>query len=161
MFIQLTEDKSAKRGRSSSSSVSEALEMSTDFSGYWKMISNENFEEYLKALDVNIALRKIATLLKPDKDIVQKGDHIVIKTISSLRNYLMEFDIGKEFPEDLTGIDDRQCMTTVNWEGDKLVCVQRGEKQGRGWTHWIEGDELHLELRVGEVTSKQVFKKVQ
>ncbi|XP_078419798.1 retinol-binding protein 1.1 [Cetorhinus maximus] len=161
MFIQLTEDKSVKRGPSSSSSVSEDLEMSTDFSGYWKMISNENFEEYLKALDVNIALRKIATLLKPDKDIVQKGDHIVIKTISSLRNYLMEFDIGKEFPEDLTGIDDRQCMTTVNWEGDKLVCVQRGEKQGRGWTHWIEGDELHLELRVGEVTSKQVFKQVQ
>ncbi|GCB73468.1 hypothetical protein scyTo_0002558, partial [Scyliorhinus torazame] len=135
-------------------------DMSTDFSGYWKMKSNDNFEEYLKALDVNIALRKIAVLLKPDKDIVQKGDHVVIKTISSLRNYLMEFDIGKEFPEDLSGIDDRQCMTTVNWDGDKLVCVQRGEKRGRGWTHWIEGDELHLELRVGEVTSKQVFKKV-
>ncbi|XP_078064797.1 retinol-binding protein 1-like isoform X2 [Mustelus asterias] len=135
--------------------------MSTDFSGYWKMISNENFEEYLKALDVNIALRKIAVLLKPDKDIVQTGDHMVIKTVSSLRNYLMEFDIGKEFVEDLSGIDDRQCMTTVNWDGDTLVCVQKGEKQGRGWTHWIEGDELHLEMRVGDVTCKQVFKKVQ
>ncbi|XP_060690861.1 retinol-binding protein 1-like isoform X2 [Hemiscyllium ocellatum] len=135
--------------------------MSTDFSGYWKMISNENFEEYLKALDVNIALRKIAVLLKPDKDIAQTGDHMIIKTISSFRNYLMEFDIGKEFPEDLTGIDDRQCMTTVNWDGDKLVCVQIGEKQGRGWTQWVEGDELHLELRVGDVNSKQVFKKVQ
>ncbi|XP_048397739.1 retinol-binding protein 1.1 [Stegostoma tigrinum] len=135
--------------------------MSMDFSGYWKMISNENFEEYLKALDVNIALRKIAVLLKPDKDIAQTGDHMIIKTISSFRNYLMEFDIGKEFPEDLTGIDDRQCMTTVNWDGDKLVCVQVGEKQGRGWTQWVEGDELHLELRVGDVKSKQVFKKVQ
>lgn len=35
-------------------------------------------------------------------------------------------------------------QTTVNWEGDKLVCVQRGEKEGRGWTHWLEGDKLHL-----------------
>ncbi|XP_048450693.1 retinol-binding protein 1, partial [Rhincodon typus] len=95
-------------------------------------------------IDVNIALRKIAVLLKPDKDIAQTGDHMIIKTISSFRNYLMEFDIGKEFPEDLTGIDDRQCMTTVNWDGDKLVCVQVGEKQGRGWTQWVEGDELHL-----------------
>lgn len=32
----------------------------------------------------------------------------------------------------------------MDWEGDKLVCVQRGEKEGRGWTHWLEGDKLHL-----------------
>ncbi|XP_078266153.1 retinol-binding protein 1.1 isoform X2 [Rhinoraja longicauda] len=118
--------------------------MPIDYSGYWKMMINENFEEYLKALDINIALRKIAVLLKADKDITHKGDHMIIKTISSLRNYIMEFDIGKEFPEDLSGIDDRKCMTTVSWDGDRLVCVQNGEKQRRGWTHWIEGDELHL-----------------
>lgn len=35
-------------------------------------------------------------------------------------------------------------QTTVTWEGDKLVCVQKGEIEGRGWTHWVEGDELHL-----------------
>ncbi len=35
-------------------------------------------------------------------------------------------------------------QTTVSWEGDKLVCVQRGEKEGRGWTHWLEGNMLHL-----------------
>ena len=36
------------------------------------------------------------------------------------------------------------CQTVVNWENDKLVCVQKGEKKNRGWTHWIEGDKLHL-----------------
>lgn len=35
-------------------------------------------------------------------------------------------------------------QTTITWEGDKLVCVQKGEIEGRGWTHWVEGDELHL-----------------
>lgn len=35
-------------------------------------------------------------------------------------------------------------QTTVSWEGEKLECVQRGEKQDRGWTHWLEGDKLHL-----------------
>lgn len=35
-------------------------------------------------------------------------------------------------------------QTVVNWENDKLVCVQKGEKKNRGWTHWIQGDELHL-----------------
>ena len=32
----------------------------------------------------------------------------------------------------------------MSWDGDKLECVQKGEKEGRGWTQWIEGDELHL-----------------
>ncbi|XP_019744446.1 retinol-binding protein 1 [Hippocampus comes] len=133
--------------------------MPVDLNGYWKMISNDNFEEYLKALDVNVAIRKIATLLKPDKDIVHEGDHIIIKTLSTFKNYNMDFYVGKEFEEDLSGVDDRKCMTTITWEGDKLVCVQKGEIEGRGWTHWVDGDELHLELRAGGVVSKQVFKK--
>lgn len=29
------------------------------------------------------------------------------------------------------------------------MCVQKGEKENRGWTHWIEGDMLHL-VRDGE-----------
>lgn len=35
-------------------------------------------------------------------------------------------------------------QTTVNWDNDKLVCVQKGEKKNRGWTHWMEGDTLYL-----------------
>nr|XP_046264538.1 uncharacterized protein LOC124069421 [Scatophagus argus] len=100
----------------------------------------------VKSLDdyVNVAIRKIATLLKPDKDIVHDGDHIIIKTLSTFKNYNMDFYVGKEFEEDLSGVDDRKCMTTITWDGDKLVCVQKGEIEGRGWTHWVDGDELHL-----------------
>ncbi|XP_010768358.1 uncharacterized protein [Notothenia coriiceps] len=96
--------------------------------------------------NVNVAVRKIATLLKPDKDISHDGDHIVIKTLSTFKNYNMDFHVGKEFEEDLSGVDDRKCMTTISWDGDKLVCVQKGEIEGRGWTHWVDGDELHLQL---------------
>ncbi|KTG38921.1 hypothetical protein cypCar_00006653 [Cyprinus carpio] len=115
-----------------------------DMNGYWKMTSNENFDEYMEALDVNVVIRKIASYLIFDKEIVQNGDHFNIKTLTTFRNYHMEFDVGKEFEEDLVGVDDRKCMTTVNWEGDKLVCVQKGEKEGRGWTQWVKGDELHV-----------------
>ncbi|KAM6918973.1 retinol-binding protein 1.1 isoform 2-T2 [Xenentodon cancila] len=118
--------------------------MPFDMNGYWKMLSNDNFDEYMKALDVNVAIRTIANLLKPDKDIVHDGDHIIIKTLSTFKNYNMDFYVGKEFEEDLSGVDDRKCM---------------GEIEGRGWTHWMEGDELHLELRAGGAVCKQVFKK--
>uniref|UniRef100_A0A8C7LUG9 Retinol binding protein 1, cellular, tandem duplicate 1 n=1 Tax=Oncorhynchus kisutch TaxID=8019 RepID=A0A8C7LUG9_ONCKI len=109
--------------------------------------------------DVNVAIRKIANLLKTDKDISVDGDHMVIKTLSTFKNYNMDFHVGKEFEEDLSGVDDRKCMTTISWEGDKLVCVQKGEKEGRGWTHWVEGDKLYLELRVCGVVCKQSFQK--
>uniref|UniRef100_A0AAY4BP00 Cytosolic fatty-acid binding proteins domain-containing protein n=1 Tax=Denticeps clupeoides TaxID=299321 RepID=A0AAY4BP00_9TELE len=105
--------------------------MPADYNGVWKMILNENFEEYLKALDVNVAVRKIATLLKPDKDIAHNGNHFIIKTISAFRIITCHFLCPR-------------LQTTISWDDDKLVCVQRGEKQNRGWTHWIDGDELHL-----------------
>lgn len=37
-----------------------------------------------------------------------------------------------------------RCQTLVTWDGDKLVCIQKGEKANRGWKQWIEGDLLHL-----------------
>lgn len=58
-------------------------------------------------------MRKIACLLKPDKEIIQDGDHMIIKTLSTFKNYIMDFDVGKEFEEDLTGVDDRKCMVRI------------------------------------------------
>uniref|UniRef100_A0A8C2KAA5 Retinol binding protein 1 n=1 Tax=Cyprinus carpio TaxID=7962 RepID=A0A8C2KAA5_CYPCA len=102
------------------------------------------YPDYLGTL-----LHKDCHPVKPDKDITQDGDHFIIKTLSTFRNYNMDFVVGQEFEEDLSGVDDRKCMTTITWDGDRLVCVQKGEIEGRGWTHWIEGDELHL---VGHVS---------
>lgn len=35
-------------------------------------------------------------------------------------------------------------QSLITWEGDVLVCVQKGEKENRGWKQWVEGDKLHL-----------------
>ena len=37
-------------------------------------------------------------------------------------------------------------QSLVTWDNERLTCVQKGEKKNRGWTHWIEGDQLHLVL---------------
>lgn len=93
-------------------------------------------DNYLRALDINVVLRKVVCLLKPDKEIIHTGDHMVIRTITSLRDYVMDFDLGVQFEEDLGPVDGRKCQTTVFWEGDQLVCEQLGEKRNRGWRHW-------------------------
>ncbi|XP_072317440.1 retinol-binding protein 5 [Eucyclogobius newberryi] len=132
-----------------------------NYSGAFHMVEQENMDAYLAALDINFALRKIVCLLKPSKIITHDPatGAMRIKTSTTFKNFDMDFEIGKEFEEDLGPVDGRTCQTTVSWEGDRLVCVQRGEKEGRGWTHWLQGDALHLELRVGDVVAKQVFKK--
>uniref|UniRef100_UPI00398F8D94 retinol-binding protein 1-like n=1 Tax=Pristiophorus japonicus TaxID=55135 RepID=UPI00398F8D94 len=133
--------------------------MSRDYTGTFQFVEQENLDAYLKALDINVALRTIVCCLSPAKEIVLTGNHMVIKTVTTFRNYVMEFDIGVEFEEDLGPVDGRKCQTTVSWDGDQLVCTQKGEKRDRGWTHWLEGDILHLEMRVEGVTAKQVFRR--
>ncbi|XP_009891148.1 PREDICTED: retinol-binding protein 5 [Charadrius vociferus] len=118
--------------------------MPPNLTGYYRFVSQENMDNYLRALDINVVLRKLVCLLKPDKEIIHTGDHMVIRTITSLRDYVMDFDLGVQFEEDLGPVDGRKCQTTVSWEGDQLVCEQLGEKRNRGWRHWLEGDQLHL-----------------
>uniref|UniRef100_A0A8B9C2H3 Retinol binding protein 5 n=1 Tax=Anser brachyrhynchus TaxID=132585 RepID=A0A8B9C2H3_9AVES len=121
--------------------------MPPNLTGYYRFVSQENMDNYLRALDINVVLRKVVCLLKPDKEIIHTGDHMVIRTITSLRDYVMDFDLGVQFEEDLGPVDGRKCQTTVSWEGDQLVCEQLGEKRNRGWRHWLEGDRLHLVRR--------------
>ncbi|KAG8142367.1 putative Nicotinamide-nucleotide adenylyltransferase protein, partial [Naja naja] len=127
--------------------------MPVDFSGTWNLVRSENFEGYMLALGkyralrfigIDFATRKIASMLKPQKVIKQEKDFFSIRTTSTFRNYFVEFKIGEEFDEDSKGLDNRKCRSVVIWDNDKLVCTQNGEKKNRGWSHWIEGDELYL-----------------
>ncbi|XP_003966338.1 retinol-binding protein 1-like [Takifugu rubripes] len=132
-----------------------------DYSGTYHMVEQHNMDAYLEGLDISFPLRKIVCLLKPTKEIAHDpaSGAMKIRTSTTFRNFDMDFSIGEEFTEDLGPVDGRTCQTTVSWDGDSLVCVQQGEKEGRGWTHWLEGDKLHLEMRVQGVVAKQVFKK--
>ncbi|XP_068393818.1 retinoid-binding protein 7 isoform X1 [Eschrichtius robustus] len=110
-------------------------------------------------IDTDFATRKIAKLLKPQKVIEQNGDSFTIHTNSSFRNYLVKFKVGEEFDEDNKGLDNRKCKSLVIWDNDRLTCVQKGEKKNRGWTHWIEGDQLHLEMFCEGQVCKQTFQR--
>ncbi|XP_034642815.1 retinol-binding protein 5 [Trachemys scripta elegans] len=135
--------------------------MPPNLTGYYRFVSQDNMDGYLRALDINVALRKLVCLLKPDKEIIHAGDHMTIRTITSLRNYIMDFDLGKEFEEDLGPVDGRKCQTVISWEGDQLVCEQQGEKRNRGWRHWLEGDHLHLHMTAEDEVCVQIFQKVK
>ncbi|XP_012493298.1 PREDICTED: retinol-binding protein 5 isoform X1 [Propithecus coquereli] len=91
--------------------------MPPNLTGYYRFVSQKNIEDYLQALDINVALRKIALLLKPDKEITHQGDHMIVKTLSTFRNYVLEFEVGVEFEEDLRIVDGRKCQVTADNSG--------------------------------------------
>uniref|UniRef100_A0A8D2KI39 Retinol binding protein 5 n=1 Tax=Urocitellus parryii TaxID=9999 RepID=A0A8D2KI39_UROPR len=84
--------------------------MPPNLTGYYRFVSQKNLEDYLQALNINVALRKIVLLLKPDKEIDHQGDRLIVKTLSTFRNYVMEFEVGVEFEEDLRMVDGRKCQ---------------------------------------------------
>ncbi|OCT81084.1 retinol-binding protein 2 [Xenopus laevis] len=133
--------------------------MPADYNGTWVMEKNENFDGYMKALDIDFATRKIAAYLTQTKELVQDGNIFKTKTLSTFRNYELNFTVGVEFDENTKGLDNRVVKTLVSWEGDKLVCVQKGEKNNRGWKHWIEGDKLYLDLTCEDQVCHQVYIK--
>lgn len=63
-------------------------------------------------LDVNYALRKVVCLLKPSKHIEHDANtgNMKIKTVTTFKNFDMDFTLGKEFTEDLGPVDGRKCQ---------------------------------------------------
>uniref|UniRef100_A0A452RDV9 Cellular retinoic acid binding protein 2 n=1 Tax=Ursus americanus TaxID=9643 RepID=A0A452RDV9_URSAM len=83
-----------------------------NFSGNWKIIRSENFEDLLKVLGVNVMLRKIAVAAasKPAVEIKQEGDTFYIKTSTTVRTTEIHFKIGEEFEEQT--VDGRPCKVS-------------------------------------------------
>lgn len=57
--------------------------------------------------DIDFATRKVAKHLKQTKEIIQDGDNFKTKTLSTLRNYELNYTVGVEFEEHTKGLDNR------------------------------------------------------
>ncbi|KAK9403199.1 myelin P2 protein-like [Crotalus adamanteus] len=97
--------------------------MCNKFVGSWKLISSENFDDYMKELGVGLATRKFGNLAKPKTIISMKGDEVTIRTESAFKNTQITFKLGQEFQE--TTADGRKTKTVVTLEKGALVQVQK------------------------------------
>ncbi|XP_010848219.1 PREDICTED: retinoid-binding protein 7 [Bison bison bison] len=133
--------------------------MPSNFSGTWNLLSSDNVEGYMRALDIDFATRKIAKMLKPQKVIEQNGDSFTIQTFSFARSLTSSLVISEYAARANQYFLPSLMQSLVTWDNDRLTCVQKGEKKNRGWTHWIEGDQLHLELFCEGQVCKQTFQR--
>ncbi|XP_054857602.1 fatty acid-binding protein, adipocyte-like [Eublepharis macularius] len=98
--------------------------MCEPFLGTWKLVSSENFDDYLKELGVGFATRKkVAGVAKSNVIISCNGDIITIRTESTFKNTEISFKLGEEFDE--TTADDRKVKRLVTLDNGVLNQVQK------------------------------------
>ena len=63
------------------------------FKGKFERTSAEKYEDFLKALDVNMLLRKAATVSTPTVEISEAGGVWTIKTSTTLKSMELKFKV--------------------------------------------------------------------
>merc|ERR1712077_80274 len=128
--------------------------------GNYTQISNEGYEDFLKALGVSFLLRKAAMASTPVMTITEAGGNWTMVTKTSMKSIELKFRLGEEFEEDTT--DGRHCKTTVTLEGNTMTTTQNATKAGEKnvvVVREFNDDGLTYKATCDGVTSTQKFKR--
>jgi len=96
--------------------------------GNYTLTAKENYEEFLKALNVGFILRKAALASTPVMSISEDNGNWTMITKTTVKSIELRFRLGEEFEEETT--DGRKCKTTVTLEGNRMTTSQRATKAG-------------------------------
>ena len=144
--------------------TSSHAEMNT-FKGKYERTSAENYDDFLKALNIGMLLRKAATGSTPTLEISEENGVWNIKTSTTLKSMELRFKPGEEYEE--TTADGRQVLAVITFEDEKIVSVQKAKKEGQKSTKSIRemngNDELIYTMTIDgldDLMCIQKFKRV-
>uniref|UniRef100_A0A8B9Y3R6 Cytosolic fatty-acid binding proteins domain-containing protein n=1 Tax=Bos mutus grunniens TaxID=30521 RepID=A0A8B9Y3R6_BOSMU len=128
-----------------------------DSEGTWKLVSSENFDDYMKEVGVGFATRKVAGMAKPTLIISLNGDVVTIKSESTFKNTEISFKLGQEFDE--VTPDDRKVKSIVNLDEGALVQVQNWDGKSTTIKRKLVDDKMVLECVMNGVTATRVYER--
>ncbi|XP_061810513.1 fatty acid binding protein 4b [Nerophis lumbriciformis] len=124
--------------------------MVEQFVGTWKLMTSENFDDYMKAIGVGFATRQMGNMAKPNLVIsVDDSGLVTMKSQTTFKTTEIQFKLNEEFDE--TTADDRKTKTIVTLENGKLV--QKQTWDGKTTT-------LEREIQEGKLTAKCIMDDV-
>jgi hypothetical protein len=133
--------------------------MANKFLGTWHLETSENFDEYMKAVEVSFMMRKLGSLAKPNVTISLNGNTWSIKGVTTFSTSEAVFQLGEEFEE--TTADGRKVMSTfVLGEDGKLVQTQTGKVPSTITRELTDDNTLVCTCIAKDVTSKRIYKRV-
>lgn len=127
-----------------------------DFGGKWKLEKNENFDEFLKAINIGMLMRTAASKSSPTLEITQNGDDFIVVTKSAVRTNEIKFKMGEKFTtkDPMEGKDVTMLPT---WEGNKQVLTNVNNPDGVKVVRELEGDKLVMTQSKGDVSCRRIF----
>ncbi|XP_008824296.1 fatty acid-binding protein 9 [Nannospalax galili] len=128
------------------------------FLGTWKLVSSENFEDYMKELGVDFAARNAAALVKPSVNIGLSGEIVTIRTESSFKNTEISFKLGEEFDE--TTADDRKVKSIVTLDNGSMIQVQKWLGKETTIKRKIVDSKMVVECSMNNIVSTRTYEKV-
>lgn len=79
------------------------------------------------SLGVGIMTRKVGSSVSPVVELTENNGLYTLKTTSPFKNTEIKFKLGEEFEEET--VDGRKVKSVCTLDGNKLIQVQKGEKQ--------------------------------
>eukprot|EP00058_Branchiostoma_floridae_P021848 XP_002607338.1 hypothetical protein BRAFLDRAFT_116865 [Branchiostoma floridae] len=121
--------------------------MAVNFTGNWKHVESENFDDYLKAMGINFAMRKIAAGITPKLEIQQDGDSFKVKTIGA-KTKETSFKVGEAFEDEMQvgkvkvvpSLVDGKLHFDIEGPKQKLVIEREIRSDGRLYQVMKAGD---------------------
>jgi len=128
------------------------------FMGKFEMTSSENFDEYMAALKVGFALRKLAATSSPSTEIAEADGEWTIKTSTTFKNTEIKFKLGEPFPE--TTADGRNVTATITKEDNKLIHKQVGQPKDSTIVREFTEGQMKMTLTVDDIVCTRIYKKL-
>ncbi|XP_036411188.1 fatty acid binding protein 4a [Megalops cyprinoides] len=128
------------------------------FVGTWRMVSSENFDEYMKALGVGFATRQVGNMAKPNLIFsVDDQGVICMKSQSTFKTTEVKFKLNEEFDE--TTADDRRTRTTVTLENGKLVQKQCWDGKDTTLEREVTDGKMIAKCTMGKIVAVRTYVK--
>ncbi|KAM8839901.1 fatty acid-binding protein, liver [Spinachia spinachia] len=140
----------SKRQPQSSSTQTAAM----DFSGTWKVYSEDNLEGFLKVVGAPEMVIKMRKNIKPVVVIEQNGTDFTCTTKTPIYTKVHSFSLGKE--SEMTAADGRKFKCTVREENGKLIA----ETEKFTSVREIKGDDMVETITAGIETFISRSKRV-
>ncbi|CAL8363872.1 fatty acid-binding protein, heart [Gadus morhua] len=131
--------------------------MVEQFVGSWKMVSSENFDDFLKAMGVGFAIRQIASRTKPSLIVTLDQGIICLKMLSSFKTTEVKFKLNQAFDE--TTADGRNTTNIVTLENGKLVQIQSWDGKETTIEREIVDGKLVTKCKIGNVVAVRTFQR--
>ncbi|CAL8365424.1 fatty acid-binding protein, heart [Gadus morhua] len=131
--------------------------MVDQFVGTWKMVTSENFDEYMKAIGVGFATRQVGNRTKPNLVVTSEDGTVCLKSQSTFKTTEIKFKLNEPFEE--TTADDRKTTTVVTMDNGKLVQKQTWEGKDTFIEREIEDGKLVAKCKMGDVVAVRTYVK--